>query len=157
MNPTGFFVARFSAALVCSGLDWARLGRNFITIEGVITFREDPASVPRMSWDVGPFNEVPVPPRRRRAPEGERDENSLDSSRRRTKRLVRWHCKNIGTDHLITFTTRELSDTPGDLRGKWQRFVKAYREATGEDLPYVAVPEPHPSNPDHWPLHLPPP
>ena len=122
--------------------------------EGVIRFREDPGSVPRMPWDVGPFNDVPVTPRRRRAPEGARDENSLESSRRRTKRLIRWHCKNIGADHLITFTTRELSNTPGDLWVKWQRLVKAYRKATGEDLPYVAVPEPHPSNPDHWHLHI---
>lgn len=122
--------------------------------EGVIRFREDPSSVPRMPWDPGPYAEVPLTLKRRRAPEGERNENSIESSRRRTKRLIRWQCKNIGADHLITFTTRELSNTPGDLWVKWQRLVKGYRHATGEDLPYVAVPEPHPSNPDHWHLHV---
>ena len=94
--------------------------------EAVIKFRENTDSVPRMPWDVAPFDEVPLTRRRRSAPEGERNENSLESSRRRTKRLTRWQCKNIGADHLITFTTRELSNTPGDLWVKWQRLVKGY-------------------------------
>ncbi len=122
--------------------------------EAVITHREDELSVATLPWDIGPFSEVPAMKRLRSAPDGERDENSLESSRRRTKRMIRWQCKNIGADHLVTFTTRELSNTPGKLWSMWQRLVKAYRQATGDDLPYVAVPEPHPSNPDHWHLHV---
>jgi hypothetical protein len=32
--------------------------------------------------------------------------------------------------------------------------VRAYRGFSGEDFPYVAVPERHPKNPKHWHLHV---
>jgi len=120
--------------------------------EGVVSLRQDASKMPVLPWDLRDIDEDRFP-LRREEPE-ERDENCIEVSRRRTKKMIRWHCKNIGVDHLLTFTTRELSNTPGELWVKWQRFIKAYRNATGEDLACVTLPEPHPSNPDHWHLHV---
>ncbi|MBE0624772.1 MAG: hypothetical protein IH606_08175 [Burkholderiales bacterium] len=120
--------------------------------EGVVYLHSDKSKMAVLPWDLPEIEQDRYP--RQRSEPAERDENSIEVSRRRTKRMIRWHCKNIGVDHLLTFTTRELSNTPGDLWVKWQRFIKAYRKATGEELPCVTLPEPHPTNPDHWHLHV---
>ena len=90
----------------------------------------------------------------RRKPVAERDENDIETAVRRAKRNVRHAVKQVGCDHLLTLTTREKENTPEQLAKQWKGFVRAYRSVTGDEFPYVAVPERHPSNPNHWHLHV---
>lgn len=96
----------------------------------------------------------PLPKRGLRLRPENPDPENVERSRRRAKTTVRWLCKHIAADHMSTLTTRESKNTPRSLMKKWQKAVAAYRRVTGEDFPYVAVPEPHPSNPEHYHLHI---
>ena len=93
-------------------------------------------------------------PRGRRKPVDQRDEVDMVSSVRRSKRALRRAVKEIGCDHLLTVTTREQRNSPEALARMWKAFVRRYRFFAKEEFPYVAVPERHPSNPDHWHLHV---
>ena len=93
-------------------------------------------------------------PRGYRKPVEERSEKVMLRAVARAKKTVRHAVKNIGCDHLVTLTTREERNTPEDLNLQWKRFVRSYRQTTGGDFLYVAIPERHPSNPDHWHLHI---
>lgn len=82
------------------------------------------------------------------------DQDRADSLRRsleRSKRMVRLLAIQIRADRLITFTTRETYDRP-TLQTIWDRFHRLARRVCG-GFAYVAVPEPHPSNPDHLHIH----
>lgn len=74
---------------------------------------------------------------------------------RRASTRVRLLCREIGADTLVTFTTREQVNERGELMKRFSKFVRRYREATdGRAWLYVAVAEPHPSNPGHWHVHV---
>lgn len=81
-----------------------------------------------------------------------RAENQL-SAQRRAKRKVRLLVKQMGANHLLTLTTRAKRSTREEMTAAWARFVRLARKATGEEMPYLAVLEPHPSNPEHLHLH----
>jgi hypothetical protein len=90
----------------------------------------------------------------KRERERDPDEAAL-SNARRAKRRVRWLCREIAADRLLTLTTREESNSPIALLARFERFVRLYRKSLGgEAFHYVAVPEPHPSNPGHWHVHV---
>lgn len=78
----------------------------------------------------------------------------VEDSARRARRRVRWLTREIGADHLLTLTTREAKNDPVQILRRFERFAELYRKAlSGRGFQYVAVPEPHPSNPDHWHVH----
>ena len=93
-------------------------------------------------------------PRGRRKPVEDRREADMVSSVQRSKRALRRAVKEIGCDHLLTVTTREKRNSPESLALLWKAFVRRYRFFAKDEFPYVAVPERHPSNPDHWHLHV---
>ena len=91
---------------------------------------------------------------RRRGPRLERfgDEESQQKSRYRSKRMVRLRCKEMGADHMLTFTTR-ATITLGALRKVWNTFYQHLYRKFGRPFAYVCVVERHPTNPDHLHLH----
>jgi hypothetical protein len=89
-----------------------------------------------------------------RKPVEERDERDMLRAVARAKKTIRHAAKTIGATHLMTLTTRETENSPESLAEKWKRFARSYRAYTGEEFPYVAVPERHPKNPKHWHLHI---
>lgn len=90
-------------------------------------------------------------PRTERPPE-EREE-AIISAKRRAKQMVRFKCKEMGANRLLTLTTRETL-TPDVLLVRFQKFLYLVERAIGEKLLYLAVPEQHPTNPDHLHLHV---
>ena len=80
-----------------------------------------------------------------------RSDESLERSQRRAKTAVRLHVIELAPTALVTFTTRETMSLD-DLLWCWQYFTRLMRQA-GIDFEYVAVPERHPTNPDHLHLH----
>ena len=90
-------------------------------------------------------------PRTERPPE-EREE-AIISAKRRAKQMVRFKCKEMGANRLLTLTTRETL-TPDVLLVCFQKFLYLVERAIGEKLLYLAVPEQHPTNPDHLHLHV---
>lgn len=82
----------------------------------------------------------------------ERDAGDILRSRLRAKKRVRHVCKEIGADRIVTLTTREESSTVEAMLGRWQRWLRLLERANGRPFHYVAVLEPHPSNPEH--LHI---
>lgn len=90
-------------------------------------------------------------PRTERPPE-EREEAIL-SAKRRAKQMVRYKCKEMGANRLLTLTTRQTL-TPDVLLVRFQKFLYLVERAIGEKLLYLAVPEQHPTNPDHLHLHV---
>lgn len=84
------------------------------------------------------------------------DADALDNERKakqRAKRLIRLYCKQIGVDHLLTLTTREEKNDSEIMLKRFRKFVQLYRVAVGY-WEYVAVLEPHPSNPAHLHIHV---
>jgi hypothetical protein len=67
--------------------------------------------------------------------------------------MVRFKCKEMGANRLLTLTTRETL-TPDVLLVRFQKFLYLVERAIGEKLLYLAVPEQHPTNPDHLHLHV---
>lgn len=82
------------------------------------------------------------------------DDESLEKSRRRTKKTVRFKCKELGVDHLVTLTTRKETLTRDELQASFGRFTDRVSYHLGRKLEYVAVVEPHPTNPGHLHIHL---
>ena len=89
-----------------------------------------------------------------RGPRTERkgDQESIEKARRRAKRMVRLKCKEMGADHLITFTTRKTISRD-ELKASWGRFTDNVTYHMKRKFEYVCVCEPHPTNPDHLHLH----
>lgn len=89
-----------------------------------------------------------------RGPRTERkgDADSIEKARRRARRTVRLKCKEMGADHLITFTTR-ATITKDELKSVWSRFTDNVSYHLKRKFSYVCVCEPHPTNPDHLHLH----
>ena len=86
-------------------------------------------------------------------PEEQRNESDIERAAQRARKTVRHKCKEMGADRLLTLTTREVL-TVEELLKAWQRFLYLIEKAMGERFLYIAVPEPHPSNPDHLHLHV---
>lgn len=91
---------------------------------------------------------------RKRKPIAERCEADKLRALRRAKVAVRHACRQIGATHLLTLTTRQDRNTPEELAGRWRRFCRLVEFKLGRRLTYVAQPEPHPKNLDHWHLHV---
>jgi hypothetical protein len=89
-----------------------------------------------------------------RKPVSERDEADMLRAVKRSKKMVRLCVKEIGCNHLLTLTTREDINSPESLARQWKAFVRRWRFFTGQAFHYVAVPERHPKNPNHWHLHV---
>lgn len=104
--------------------------------------------------DLQALAELRMRPKGHRKPVEQRDERDMLRAVARAKKTVRHAVKTIGATHLMTLTTREHENSPESLATQWKQFVRAYRRFSGEDFPYVAVPERHPSNPKHWHLHV---
>ena len=76
-----------------------------------------------------------------------------EESVRRAKTKVRRLARSMGLDRMLTFTTREAVNSRDDLVEDWDRFRRELmRENPG--FRYVAVVEPHPSNPGHFHIHV---
>lgn len=90
---------------------------------------------------------------RREQPEVLNEESRLRAARR-ARREVRLIARNLACDRLMTLTTRESENTIDELCIRFAKARRAYRTETGEDFHYVGVPEPHPTNPRHFHLHL---
>jgi hypothetical protein len=90
-------------------------------------------------------------PRTERPPEERED--AILSAKRRAKQMVRYKCKEMGANRLLTLTTRETLPV-FELLSRFQKFLYLVERAIGEKLLYIAVPEQHPSNPDHLHLHV---
>jgi hypothetical protein len=84
--------------------------------------------------------------------EAKRKENNLRSVRRaRTK--IRRLSRSMGLDRMLTFTTRESVTDYDELVQDWDSFRRLlHKEHPG--FAYLAVAEPHPSNPGHWHIHV---
>lgn len=92
-----------------------------------------------------------TPKRRSRSAPADRDAESLERSQRRSKTTVRKTVTELAPTALVTFTTRETMPLDA-LLDVWGRFTRLMR-LSGIEFEYVAVPEPHPTNPDHYHLH----
>jgi len=79
-------------------------------------------------------------------------DESLERSQRRAKTQVRLHVVELAPTALVTFTTRETMSLDA-LLWCWQYFTRLMHRA-GIEFEYVAVPERHPTNPDHLHLHV---
>jgi len=89
--------------------------------------------------------------RRRPDPDDTPSAEALERSQFRAKREVRLRVTELAPTALVTFTTRAVL-TLDQLLWVWQYFNRLLRQA-GADFEYVAVPERHPTNPDHLHLH----
>lgn len=81
------------------------------------------------------------------------DEESIEKSVRRSRRMVRLKCKQAGVDHLMTLTTREIISKE-DIKSAFARFTDLLAYHFKRKFEYVCVCEPHPTNPEHLHLHL---
>lgn len=99
--------------------------------------------------------ETSIAPRRARAAQQNdepRSAESLECSQRRAKSRVRLLVTELAPTALVTFTTRETM-TLDQLMWCWQYFTRLLR-SSAMDYEYLAVPERHPTNPDHLHLHV---
>ncbi len=104
--------------------------------------------------DAQKMQDMRMRPRGMRKPIDERKPTDMLRAVARAKKTVRHAVKQIGCDHLLTLTTRQDENDPQELARQWKEFARRYRKYSGEDFPYVGVPERHPSNPKHWHLHI---
>lgn len=80
------------------------------------------------------------------------EENAYRAARR-AKRKVRWLCKWIAADRLLTFTSRNLLSSLDETLTAWRRFTRLYRRIVGdESWGYVAAIERHKSG--YYHLHV---
>lgn len=103
----------------------------------------------RNAYETRQNNATPRRSRSRRA--GSPDAESIERSQRRAKTRVRLTVTELAPTALVTFTTREVMPLDA-LADVWARFTLFMKRA-GFDFQYVAVPERHPSNPEHFHLH----
>jgi hypothetical protein len=128
--------------------------RRFSAVPGEFTVQrisfERDLDAYRRAADLG-LSSVGRPTGRKTPPE-ERSAEALERSQRRAKTTVRLQVTELAPTALVTFTTRQVM--PLDkLLWCWQHFARSMRLA-GQDFEYVAVPERHPTNPDHLHLHV---
>ena len=87
-------------------------------------------------------------------PEEERDAEDIARAKYRAKKKIRQLVKEMGADRFITLTTRQSENSVEELLGRWQRWLKLVERASGGRFHYVAVVEPHPTNPKHFHMHV---
>lgn len=97
-------------------------------------------------------NQSCFPGRRPRNPDRVQDLESIERSQRRAKTKVRLLVTELAPNSFITFTTRKTYPLD-DLARIWEAFCSRAR-LVDPAFQYVAVPEPHPSNPSHHHLHV---
>lgn len=114
----------------------------------VYVHRQDLGKIHRRCDDMAPVRGP------RLAPNGPPNDESRLRAVQRARREVRLIARNLGVDRLMTLTTRQDENTIEDLLARFAKLRRLYREETGQEFHYVAVPEPHPSNPGHFHLHL---
>lgn len=141
------------------------------SIEGLPAFSDDQVIVRLQPFSAGGFegvcyyrardSYVPRGVGNGLSPPGRTDVEKLEKQKenaRRAKQSVRRRAREIGVDRLVTLTTRESNNKPVALLDRVAAFVKEYNRAMRPSgkaaLQYVAVPEPHPSNPHHWHVHM---
>lgn len=90
--------------------------------------------------------------RRQDDPDRVRDAESIERSQRRAKSMVRKTVIELAPTALVTFTTRKVYSMD-DLLKLWDGAVRRMRQVV-PGLEYCAVPEPHPSNPEHFHIHV---
>lgn len=121
--------------------------------------RWDPAAGSTV-WDTAEQGPAPesvwdFPRRPRRKASEEDQERNRAESVRRARSQIRRIARARGYDRLVTFTTREESNTPDRLLYAWDLMRRRMkRDPKLRGFSYIGVPEPHPTNPDHWHLHL---
>lgn len=76
---------------------------------------------------------------------------SIERAGRRAKIQARKLATELAPTALVTFTTRRVYSVQV-LLSAWQRFTRSLHAAK-VNFEYVAVPERHPSNPDHLHIH----
>ena len=86
--------------------------------------------------------------------EDERNADDIFRAQLRAKKRVRMLVKEMAADRIVTLTTRESENSVEELLNKWQRWLKLVGQASAGRFHYVAVPEPHPTNPKHFHLHV---
>lgn len=113
-----------------------------------ISFERDQAAYLRAAE-----NNLGHVPRSRRTRDADRpqDEESLERSQRRAKTAVRLRVTELAPSALVTFTTRKVYPFD-EVVSIWEAFTRRARMVY-PNLEYVAVPEPHPSNPAHLHIH----
>lgn len=92
------------------------------------------------------------PGRRARNPDRLQDLESIERSQRRAKTKVRLLVTELAPNSFITFTTRKTYPLD-QLARIWESFCGRAR-LVDPQFERVAVPEPHPTNPDHYHLHV---
>ena len=90
--------------------------------------------------------------RRVRNPDLLQDLESIERSQRRAKTKVRLLVTELAPNSFITFTTRKIYQL--DQFARIWEFFCSRAKVVDPQFNYVAVPEPHPSNPDHYHLHV---
>lgn len=70
----------------------------------------------------------------------ERADDSKRSAARRARKMVRWHCKTTGADHMVTFTYRANMTDKDQLKRDWKAFCRLHKARYPEWNP-IAVPE----------------
>lgn len=83
--------------------------------------------------------------------ERSKDPESIERSQRRAKTQVRLLTNELAPTALVTFTTREVISIEKLLQ-VWQHFTRLLR-SSGMEFKAIAVPERHPTNPEHFHLH----
>lgn len=107
----------------------------------------------RFAADNAKSIESTIPPRRRGGGgDSVQSAESLERSQRRAKTNVRLCAIELAPTALVTFTTRETMPLES-LLWCWQYFTRLMRDAAF-DFEYLAVPERHPTNPQHLHLHV---
>ena len=79
------------------------------------------------------------------------DPEAIERSQRRAKTQVRLLTNELAPTALVTFTTRETLSV-NQLLKVWQYFTRLLK-SSGLEFKAIAVPERHPTNPDHYHLH----
>ena len=128
-------------------------------VYGAKTFMFPDGGVETVAWWLGRFDMMGDPrmaPLRVRSPEevARLVEENRDKCRARARAQIRRLSRSWGLDRLLTFTTREQSNTRDSLLAAWMVMRRKIKSHFGADFPYIAVAEPHPSNPGHWHLHV---
>jgi hypothetical protein len=77
---------------------------------------------------------------------------SVDRSQFRAKTRVRLNVTELAPNALVTFTTRKVY-AMDEFAEVWGGFVRRVRQVE-PGFEYVCVPEPHPSNLEHFHLHV---
>ena len=120
---------------------------------GVETVAYNPRSMPARGNPL--FSRTKVAPRTpEEIADAERKQaECAERARRRAAKQVRVTARWLMLDRLLTFTTRELSSDYETVVEDWDRV----RRLLSKEYPgfvYVAVPEPHPTRPGHYHIHV---